>query len=219
MEAWWASFTALEHLCLYVAVPATLVLLIQTALLFIGLGGGDADADFDADFDADVDVDFDADMDAGVDADIDADPDADAGADAGSPLGGLKLFTLRGAVAFFSIAGWGALGLLRAGMAPLLAGFLAVAMGVWAMVALALLMRWVLRLQSDGTVRLHNAVGLSASVYLTIPAGRSGKGKVNVLVQERLCEFDAVTDNETALPTGAEATVVGVLDEGTLIVS
>lgn len=222
MEAWWASLTALEHICLYLAVPATLILVIQTVLLLVGLGGG-GDADADGDFDADADGGFDAGpdgvddggMDAG-DADDGADgPDAEAGT---SPWAGLKLFTLRGVVAFLAIAGWGGLWLLRLGVWTPLALFLAVAMGVWAMVLLALLMRWVLRLQADGTVRPQNAVGLPATVYLTVPARRAGAGKVSVLVQERLSEFDAVTDGEEALPTGAQATVVGVLDEGTLIV-
>lgn len=36
MAAWWQSLTALEHILLYIAVPATLVLIIQTVLLFAG---------------------------------------------------------------------------------------------------------------------------------------------------------------------------------------
>ena len=36
MAAWWQSLTALEHVLLYIAVPATLVLVIQTILLFAG---------------------------------------------------------------------------------------------------------------------------------------------------------------------------------------
>ena len=44
MLIWLESLTALERVLLYVAVPATLILLIQTVLLLIGLGGGhDAD--------------------------------------------------------------------------------------------------------------------------------------------------------------------------------
>ena len=183
MEAWWASLTALEHICLYLAVPATLILVIQTVLLLVGLGGG-GDADADGDFDADADGDFDAGADGadwdgdgpdgvddgGMDAGDADGPDAEAGT---SPWAGLKLFTLRGVVAFLAIAGWGGLWLLRLGVWTPLALFLAVAMGVWAMVLLALLMRWVLRLQADGTVRPQNAVGLPATVYLTVPARRA----------------------------------------------
>ena len=36
MAAWWQSLTPLEHILLYLAVPATLILIIQTVLLFVG---------------------------------------------------------------------------------------------------------------------------------------------------------------------------------------
>lgn len=36
ITAWWQSLTTLEHILLYLAVPATLILLIQTILLFLG---------------------------------------------------------------------------------------------------------------------------------------------------------------------------------------
>ena len=36
MAAWWQSLSALDHVLLYIAVPATLILLIQTVLLFAG---------------------------------------------------------------------------------------------------------------------------------------------------------------------------------------
>lgn len=32
MGAWWQSLSTLEHILLYIAVPATLVLLVQTLL-------------------------------------------------------------------------------------------------------------------------------------------------------------------------------------------
>ena len=63
MAAWWQSLSALDHVLLYIAVPATLILLIQTVLLFAG-GAFDSDGDAgvpDADgpdFDG-HDVDFD----------------------------------------------------------------------------------------------------------------------------------------------------------------
>ena len=43
MAAWWQSLSALDHVLLYIAVPATLILLIQTVLLFAG-GAFDSEA-------------------------------------------------------------------------------------------------------------------------------------------------------------------------------
>ena len=55
-------------------------------------------------------------------------------------------------------------------------------------------------------------------MYLTVPASRSGEGKVNVLLQGSYVEREAVTDEDTPLPTGAEVIVVGVSGQTTLVV-
>ena len=55
-------------------------------------------------------------------------------------------------------------------------------------------------------------------MYITVGAKREGVGKVNVVVQERLCEYDAVTDEEEPLKFGTEITVVGVSGMNTLVV-
>ena len=98
---WWQSLSLLEQILLYIAVPATLILLIQTILLFVGgVAGGDADADASCDgevLDSGVmdvgdglDLDGDGIPDLELDADLDADaPDAggDAPGDGGDPHG------------------------------------------------------------------------------------------------------------------------------------
>ena len=237
MNAWWASLTWLERIFAYVAFPATLLLLLQTLMLLFGLGndaGGDADADIDLDgggvpdldldgdgipdLDADLDTDFDADgASDGMDADADGDGDAGAGDHPGL-FAGLKLFTLRGIVAFLAVCGWGGLWLLRMGMHPIFAVFLAIAMGFWAMLLMALFLRVALNLQDDGTLDFRNALGTAGTVYLTIPARRAGEGKVHVVVQEQLRELEAVTDEERPIPTGSEIVVVGLSGGNTLVV-
>ena len=52
----------------------------------------------------------------------------------------------------------------------------------------------------------------------TIPALRTGTGKVHLMLQGSYVERDAVTDDETSLPTGSEIVVVGVSGQTTLIV-
>lgn len=233
MNAWWASLTWLERIFAYVAFPSTLLLILQTLMLLFGLGNdadGDADADLDLDTDADVDVDVDVDLDTDADVDVDVDVDADADTDTdadgdadgdtgGSGLfAGLKLFTLRGVVAFLAVSGWGGLWLLRMGLHPIFAVFLAIAMGFWAMLLMALFLRVALKLQDDGTLDFRNALGKAGTVYLTIPARRAGAGKVHVVVQDQLHELEAVTDEEAALPTGSEIVVVGLSGGNTLVV-
>ena len=236
---WWQSLSLLEQILLYIAVPATLILLIQTILLFVGgVAGGDADADASCDgevLDSGVmdvgdglDLDGDGIPDLELDADLDADaPDAggDAPGDGGVPHGeaahaasGLHVLTVRGVIAFLTLFGWSGLVFCQTGMPALLAVFLAVPVGLAGMVAIALLLREALKLQYDGTLDLRNAVGLEGSVYLTVPARRAAPGKVNVLVQSQLREFEALTDSETPIPTGAEILVTALAGEDTLLV-
>lgn len=132
--------------------------------------------------------------------------------------GGLHVFTLRGLVTFFTLFGWSGLLFCQLELHWLLALFFAVQVGVIGMVAVAILLREALRLQSDGTLDIRNALGLPGTVYLTVPAARRETGKVNVTVQDQLREFEAVTDSESPILTGAEVRVVGVTGGDTLIV-
>lgn len=223
ITAWWQSLTTLEHILLYLAVPATLILLIQTILLFLGgvMDGGEADLDNDGpDWDTDLDSDLDGDLDGpDGDAHVLGDHDGPDMEEAGQAAAGLHLFTLRGIVAFLTLFGWGSLWLCQLGVLPAVALFLGVWMGLAGMVAIAVVVRQAVRLQYDGTLDIRNAVGLTGSVYLTVPAGRAGQGKVNVLVQEQLREFDAVSDSSQPIPTGADIVVTGLAGRNTLIVS
>jgi membrane protein implicated in regulation of membrane protease activity len=85
---------------------------------------------------------------------------------------------------------------------------------VWGMFKL---MRLLSRLGEDPTQTAENAIGKTGQVYLTIPANRSGKGKVSVSLGGSVQEFDALTDGD-ALATGASVEVLEVLGGGILLV-
>ena len=245
MLLWLESLTVLERIFLYIAVPATLILLIQTVLLLVGLGGQEADgADLDGDGipdDASLDLDGDGvpdglslDLDGdGIPDDVSLDLDGDGvpdhlelhtdapdGAEAHAPglFTGLNVFTVRGFVTFFTLFGWSGLLFSTLGLHPLLSLFLAVQIGVIGMVLVAVILREALRLQSDGTLDIRNALGRTGSVYLTVPALRAAPGKVNVVVQDQLREFEAVTDEASPIPTGAGIVVTGITGGDTLVV-
>lgn len=212
MVAWWESLSSLEHMLLYLALPATLVLLLQTVFLLVGgWDGADTADDLDADG-------LDLDGDGIPDEDLDGDGIPDSmGQELQTGMTGLHVFTVRGITAFLALFGWGALWLCQTRMPVCLALFLALQIGAAGMFGMALLIRQAARLQYDGTLDLRNAVGRDGDVYLTVPAGRSGYGKVNVMVQEQLREFVAQTDG-APLPTGTEITVTGLSGQGVLIV-
>ncbi len=188
---------------LYVlAIPSTVVLVLQTVLLLFGIGGEDMDVDTDCDGGFDCD-------------DIPDDFESDAVGNFGDS--GLRLFTVRGIIAFLAVGGWAGIAALQLEAPWWLALIAFAALGFGAMVLVAWCIKLALRLQSNGNIRLANAVGLTGEVYMTIPAG-GGKGKVNVVVQERYAEIDAVSADGGEIKSGERIKVVGTADDNTVIV-
>ena len=109
--------------------------------------------------------------------------------------------------------------LCKTGLHPAVIVAIALGCGVAVMLLVAVMMRAIWRLQSDGTADIRDALGKTASVYLTIPAGRTGKGKVNVMLSGSLSEREAVTDDAEPIPFGTEVTVVGITGGTTLLVT
>ena len=225
MAAWWNELSTLAHIFVCIAAPATLVLIVQTVLMLIGIGdhgadgadapdvGDGADAGFDGDIPADTQVDFDDGAGGGVFGGENADGDhVPSGAE------GLRLFSVRGIIAFAVVFGWMGAALDSAGLMPALTVIISAACGFAMMVLIALLFKAAMRLQSDGTLDIRNALGVSGTVYLTVPAKRAGAGKVTVTVQGTYCEYSAVTDSEQPIETGREVTVTGISGQSTLVV-
>ncbi len=129
----------------------------------------------------------------------------------------LRLFTLRGIVAFFSIGGWMGVVAIDWKLPDILAIILALAAGWLALWFVAWIIRAFVRMQQSGNIKIENAVGCEGEVYLTIPV--NGRGKVNVLVQDRLCEMEAVSQADRPIKTGEKIRVLGVAQEGTLLVA
>lgn len=229
MAAWINEMNAFQKAFAYIAVAGTIALVIQTVLLLIGVAHmTDADTsgtsgldghDFDA-HDHDLDGhDFDVHDHDLSDHDHDfASHDPDHNHDHDAYDGGLRVFTLRGLVAFFSIMGWSGLIMLKSDVPSVLAVPVAALLGAVAMVLMAMAIRAMMRLQTSGNMDLRNALGRSAQVYLTIPPGRAGMGKITLTVQGQLIEVDAVTDSPEPIATGADVLITGINGLNTLVV-
>jgi membrane protein implicated in regulation of membrane protease activity len=133
--------------------------------------------------------------------------DADHGVHHGGDLSeGLDLVSVRSisaGVAFFGIAGAGT---ATSGWPLILALVAAIASGTVASVAVAYLLRAVRGLEEDNSERIENALGQTATVYLRIPGNRAGAGKIQVAVQGRTVEYQAVTPGGE-LPPGSMVVV------------
>lgn len=204
---WWNSLSTAAQIFACVAIPATLVLVLQTILMFLGIGGDDGLGDDIPDTPDMPDV---RDGVFGEELPIEA-PD-DVGLD------GLRIFTFRGIIAFLVVFGW--VGVVMDGAnCPLYATLpVATVCGFAIMVVLALIFRAVMKLRDDGNTDNRNAIGVSGKVHLTIPPARSGEGKVHVMLQGAYVERSAVTDETDAIPTGSEIVVIGVSGQTDLVV-
>jgi hypothetical protein len=129
---------------------------------------------------------------------------------------GMELLSVRSLAAGTAAFGIGGMGALSLGMPAVLALAPALAAGAVGLIGSSYLMRQVLRLESDGTLRIENAVGSPATVYLSIPAGQRGAGKVHLALQGRTLEIAALTSGDSSLPTGTPVVVVAVIDSETV---
>lgn len=213
---------------LFCAVAGGTVLVCQFGLTLLGLGGhdfGDGDhGDFGDGGHGDMDLGHD-----GADGSIDgaAADDAHDSGDAHDEdqshahrsswiFGVISFRTLVAAIAFFGIAGMAA---NAAGLSLPQQIVLAVVSGIGAMYLVYWLMSLLYRLGEDNTVRIDSAVGCEGKIYVAIPAGESRRGKIQLDLQGRLMEYEAVTAVPSGLPTGVRVVVVGVVDDGVLEVA
>lgn len=172
---WYNSLTTPEKIYFYIAIVGTVLLVVQIVLMLFSFGGG-ADADADTDFGGDGEFD--------------------------SPDGGLgiSLFTLKGITSFLAIGGW--VGLLILQINPnniALSIILALVCGLLSMFLVALAMKGISKIQSDGTLDKEKLIGKEATVYVSIAPNRTGRGKITLTAQGAYTELDAVTDEATKI--------------------
>lgn len=219
MLEWWNSLTILQQVLAYIAVPATLLLLIQTVLILIGIGhdgAGISSSDTSG-------LDLNSDLGGGVDgADSFDMGDLDDmgnlahhnhGIDDGSSVGDfstMRLFTLQGVVAFLAVFGWSSIAMLSYKIHPAIAIIVGLVLGFGAMYLVAKIIQLSGKLTQSGTLNMNNLLGASGNVYVVIPAKGDGQGKVNISLSERYLEFFAVSDCEASLKTGTEIRVVDI---------
>jgi membrane protein implicated in regulation of membrane protease activity len=192
MSEWWSNLTLIEQIFWGIAIFATLVQL----LFFVGsfLGVGDAD-----------------DLDGGADA------DSHDGHHHG--VGSLKLLSVRSILGFLTGFGWaGVLG-LGSGMGMTITLILACFSGVVFALLVAITLKFVLSMTSDGTLKYDRAIGETGQVYVTIPPARSGHGKIEILLQGRLITVPALTDDTSEIASSIPVRVTATDDNGVFIVT
>jgi membrane protein implicated in regulation of membrane protease activity len=198
MTEWWASLSLAQQIFHVIAVVTTIVLLVQLILNLVGLAGHDTDVDT-----------------AG--GDMPADVSVDHPGDTGHSTG-LGILSIRSVTAFFVGFGWGGVVMLRSGVALPITIVVAFIIGAAFLLTVFYLMKSILKLSESGNIQVRNAVGQSGTVYITVPAANKGKGQIQVKVQGRLREVEAVTDAEDDLAVGTPVSVIKVIGDSTMLV-
>ncbi len=230
---WWNSMSTFQQTMFIIACVATFLLVLQILMMLIGgsndadaIGGGLTDGGDGFDLADGADGDFSGDIPSMLDGGGSV---GDSGANDGAPdvsdtgggalaAFGLRLISLRSIIAFLAIGGWVgytlcySLDWYYSLIVALVCGFAAACGMAGAMLGME-------KMQSSGNLNPQNAVGKIGTVYLTVPPARQGHGKVNVLIQERYTEYEAVTDDGDPLPTAAEIKVLKHIGANVLLVT
>jgi hypothetical protein len=197
MTEWWDALFGLEKFFYIIAIPATLILVIQFILSIIGVtGGADTDADGDADMDADGDTDGEADV---------------SGAD-------FRLVSFRTIIAFLTVFPWTGIVLLDKGIRVESVFAFATIAGFAAMYGVGYLFYFAAKLQYNGNTKYKNAIGQTAEVYIPLLKENGYSGKVQVVIQGQLVEATAVARDQKEHQTGEIVITVGVTGLSTLLV-
>jgi hypothetical protein len=190
---WWSSLNGIQQVFWGISIIFSILFVIQFVLSLIGL-----------DFDADTDFDVSGDIDTDAGSDYSLDPS-------------FTLFSVRSIIAFFTFFGWTGVLALNAGMGTMMAVIMASVSGFAAMAMVGYMMYMFSKLGESGNVDVNDALFQTGEVYLTIPEGKSGQGKVHINIQGVLKEMDAITEGRK-LSTGSTIRVIEVLDESVLVV-
>ncbi|MEN8907041.1 MAG: hypothetical protein ABF289_13865 [Clostridiales bacterium] len=189
MTTWWNDLSFLQQVFYIIAIPSTLVLILQMILVLFGMDSHDFDVD------------------ASVDTDVNI-----------GDIASFKFFSIQGLVAFFTMFGWTGVIVSGTKIGWLLIIVISTCVGSISMFLIALLLFGMNKLQSSGTFDYKEAIGSNGKVYIPIPKKREGLGKVHLSVFSRMIEADAVTDYEEDIKTGTYIRIIDVIDNNVMLV-
>ena len=188
MKEWFENLSVGEHVYLWLGVAATVFLIVQIIMMCFSTFGGDIDLDGDGDIDVDTDS-------------------------------GVSIFTVKSITAFFAVGCWA--GLLTCSLVPenvkWVSVFPAFLSGGAAWAVVVLLLRAMMKLQCNGAIQTEKLIGCRATVYVSVPPQRSGRGKITLTAQGRYLELDAMTDEPERLKCDESVEIIQTENECAII--
>ncbi|HSA05391.1 MAG TPA: hypothetical protein P5145_07365 [Tenuifilaceae bacterium] len=189
INSWWEGLSTLSKVYWMIAIPASVIFLIQIVMTFVG---ADSDGHMDATGDADASI------------------DGDAGI-------GFQLISLKNFIGFFTIFGWVGIACIDSGLSTPLTIVISFICGLLMMVIMATIFYFMGKLVESGNVVMASAVGKTGTVYLVIPANRKAAGKIQ-FQHQGFRTIDAMTDEAEDIPTGAVIQVTAIISDDLVLV-
>jgi hypothetical protein len=186
MELWWTSMDLYLKVMWGIAIPFSVIFIIQMVMTFLGMGDS-GEISGDADVDADVSM----------------------------PI---QFFTFRNLVNFFLGFSWTGISFYEAIESKVWLTLLCVIIGL-VLVAIVMALLYALsKTTQSGNIDMNDAVGRAATVYFPIPPAGQGIGKIQMSIQQATREYDAISELDTSIPTGALVRVKSVVNPHTLLI-
>jgi uncharacterized protein YneF (UPF0154 family) len=172
----------------YIAIPVSVLFLVQTIMTFIGSDSHDGTT---ANFNGDL--------------------------DSGSGHTPVQLFSLRNLINFLLGLGWSGISFYSIISNKVLLITVSLLTGLLFVGMFFVIIKQMMRLQENNSFNIKNALNKTGQVYLTIPGHKKGKGKVQVSVNGAIQELDAFTE-DGLLPNGAVVIITEILDASSVLV-
>lgn len=188
METWWTSMNLMQQIVWCIAITTSLIFVIQMIMTFVGMS---SDTDFSADS-----------------------GDFSDGEHGDAPF---QLFTFRNFINFFLGFSWSYIVFCGKISNHFLLVFVSVVVGVFIVAGVMFIFYGLSKMTQEGNIYIEQTIGLTATVYLPIPAREKGVGKIQVSVQKSVREYDAITSAE-ALPTGSIVKIIAAKGRDLLLV-
>lgn len=128
--------------------------------------------------------------------------------DAGSVDGDMGAFSLQAVMGFILGFGWGGYLAVSGGAGVGLGIFVGMLVGIIMFFVIAGIMKAIYSLKSDGSLKYESLVGMTGTVYVTIPPNGEPGGQVQVSHPSQLITMAAVQDGDTPLPAQTRIEVV-----------
>ncbi len=199
MNEWWNQMEFFEQILWLIAAPVSVVFIIQMFMTFFGLSSDGMMADFSGDINSDVDL--------GGPGDV-----SDH-----FHVGPFQIFTVRNFINFFLAFSWTGIAFYPHVENKFTLVIISTFSGLVLVGIVILIFYFLSKTIETGNTDIQKALYKEAQVYLPIPQGKTGTGKVQITLQGSVRELDAMTEGER-LATGQMVRVKAISSNHILIV-